>query len=211
MILFIFKWEGKRMKKMYIICAIILVLGITSGISFFVIRDANAQIPDDITLVTMNNEKFTFGKADKKLKLVEFIYTHCPDVCPTTTQRMNMLRNDLQDEGVFGKKIQFLTVTIDPYRDTPEALKKHMDALGIEDDGNWLMLTGDSNIIKEEQKKIRELADTFQFQYRDPGNGLFIHSSFTFLIDENNEFIEKFPMGEDFNRQEVFDVIMDEI
>ncbi|PLR80816.1 SCO family protein [Bacillus canaveralius] len=199
------------MKKMYIICAIILVLGITSGISFFVIRDANAQIPDDITLVTMNNEKFTFGKADKKLKLVEFIYTHCPDVCPTTTQRMNMLRNDLQDEGVFGKKIQFLTVTIDPYRDTPEALKKHMDALGIEDDGNWLMLTGDSNIIKEEQKKIRELADTFQFQYRDPGNGLFIHSSFTFLIDENNEFIEKFPMGEDFNRQEVFDVIMDEI
>ncbi|PLR76665.1 SCO family protein [Bacillus sp. V3-13] len=199
------------MKKIYIICAIILVLGIASGISFFLIRDANAQIPDDITLVTMNNEKFTFGEADKKLKLVEFIYTHCPDVCPTTTQRMNMLRNDLQDEGVFGKKIQFLTITIDPYRDTPEALKKHMDALGIEDDGNWLMLTGDPNIIKEEQQKIREIADTFQFQYKDPGNGLFIHSSFTFLIDENNEFIKKFPMGEDFNRQEVFDVIMNEI
>ncbi|MDF2902882.1 MAG: lipoprotein, partial [Bacillus sp. (in: firmicutes)] len=49
------------------------------------------------------------------------------------------------------------------------------------------------------------------FQFKDPGNGFYIHTSLTFLIDENNQFIKKFPMGEDFNKKDVFNKIMDEI
>ncbi|SEN57559.1 protein SCO1/2 [Mesobacillus persicus] len=199
------------MKKIYIICSLIVFIGIASGISFFVLRDANAQIPEDITLVTHEQEDYRFGDADKKLKLVEFIYTHCPDICPTTTQKMKLLKQDLEAEGVYGDKVQFITVTIDPYRDTPEVMHKYMDAFEIEDDDQWLMLTGDPNKLKEEQQEIRELADTFQFQYRDPGNGFFVHTTFTYLIDENNKYIKKFPMGIEFNKDEVFDKIMKEI
>lgn len=200
-----------NIKKIYLISTIIIIIGISIGISYFLIRDASATIPDDITLVTMHDEPYNFGEADKKLKLVEFIYTHCPDICPTTTQRMNLLKKDLVEEGVYGDKIQFLTITIDPYRDTPEVLRKYMDSFEIEDDGNWILLTGDSDNIKEAHEEIRKVADTFQFQYRDPGNGFYIHSSFTFLIDENNEFIKKYPMGEEFNKDEVFNKIMKEI
>ena len=39
----------------------------------------------------------------------------------------------------------------------------------------------------------------------------YVHSTFVFLLDENNKYIKKFPMGEDFNKKEVFDNIMDEI
>jgi protein SCO1 len=198
------------LKKIYIVCGLIILLGIGSGISFFMIRDANAQIPGDITLMTQNQKDYRFGDS-KKIKLVEFIYTHCPDICPTTTQKMNLLKQDLQDEGVFGSKVEFITITIDPYRDTPEIMQKYMEAFEIGDDGSWLMLTGDPANIKEEQAKIREVADQFQFQYKDPGNGFFVHSTFTYLIDENNKFIKKFPMGEEFNKEEVYERIMREL
>lgn len=159
----------------------------------------------------MNNESFDFSKTEKKIKLVEFMYTHCPDICPTTTLKMNQLKKDLEEEGVFGDKIQFLTVSIDSYRDTPEVMKSHMSHFEIKDDGNWIFLTSDPNNIKEDQKDIERLANTFQFQYRDPGDGFYVHSTFVFLVDENNRFIKKFPMGEDFKREDVFNKIMKEI
>ena len=199
------------MKKIYIISALIVLIGISSGISYFLIRDANAKIPDDITLVTMEDKNYTFGEQTETIKLVEFIYTHCPDICPTTTQKMNLLRKDLIKEGVYGDKVKFVTVTIDPYRDTPEVLRSYMDNFRLENDGNWIFLTGDTSNTLEEQQKIKQVADTFKFQYRDPGNGFYVHSTFTYLIDEENRFIEKFPMGEDFDKDKVFKSIMDEL
>ncbi|WP_077213356.1 SCO family protein [Bacillus dakarensis] len=199
------------MKKIYIICGIIVMVGIAAGISFFVIRDMTSKIPDNIDLVTMNNEVYDFSKSDKKLKMIEFMYTHCPDICPTTTLKMNMLKKDLQKADVFGKEIQFITVTIDPYRDTPEKLQEYMKNFEVEDEGNWIFLTGDQNNIKEDIKEIEELAGTFQFQFRDPGDGFYVHSTFVYLIDENNQYIKKYPMGEGFDREEVYAKIMKEI
>jgi protein SCO1 len=199
------------MKRIYLVCSLIVIIGIASGISFFLIRDASAQIPEDITLVTQEKEPYRFGDEKKTLKLVEFIYTHCPDVCPTTTQKMKLLKQDLESQGVYGEKVQFLTVTIDPYRDTPEVMQKYMDSFEIESDGNWIMLTGDPAKVREEQLTIKELADTFQFQYRDPGNGFFVHTTFTYLVDENNKYIKKFPMGEEFNKDDVYNKIMKEL
>ncbi|WP_223595452.1 SCO family protein [Neobacillus bataviensis] len=199
------------MKKIYLICGLALFLGISAGISFFFIRDANAKIPANVTLINQNNEDYNFGKDKTKLKLVEFIYTHCPDICPTTTQKMVGLKNDLVKSGVFGKEIEFITITIDPYRDTPEVLKSYMNGFEINNNDSWQFLTGDKQKIKEEQQKIKQVTGALQFQYKDPGNGQFIHSTFTYLVDENNKFIEKFPMGKEFNKKEVYNKIMDEI
>ncbi|WHX98886.1 SCO family protein [Neobacillus sp. DY30] len=198
------------MKKIYLICSLAVFLLITAGISFFLIRDASAKVPANITLMDQNGEPFNFGR-DKKLKLVEFIYTNCPDICPTTTQKMVQLKSDLEKNNVFGNKVEFVTITIDPYRDTPEVLQKYMNAFGITNSDNWIFLTGDQENIKADQAKIREVAESLQFQYKDPGNGQFVHTSFTYLIDENNRYISKFPMGGDFDKQKVYEEIMDEI
>lgn len=199
------------MKKVVIISAILIMIGITSGILFFVIRDANARIPDDISLVTSDGDSFKFGNADKKLKLIEFIYTNCPEICPTTTQKMVLLKRDLENEGVFGKNVQFITVTIDPYNDTPEVLQNYMETFEIKSDGDWIFLTGDPDNVQEDLQEIKRLAEPFKFQFRDPGNGFYVHTALAFLVDENNEFIKKFPMGKDFDKNEAFDKIMDEI
>ena len=199
------------MKKIYLICSLAVFLGIAGGISFFLIRDANASIPKDVTLINQNGNRYNFGKDNTKLKLIEFIYTHCPDVCPTTTQKMVELKKDLVKKGVYGKDIEFITITIDPYRDTPEILQKYRQGFGINNDSAWVFLTGEKQNIKKDQKEIRKVTDALQFQYKDPGNGQFVHSTFTYLVDENNKFIAKFPMGKEFNKQEVYDKIIEKI
>jgi protein SCO1 len=197
------------MKKVYLISSLAIFLLIAGGISFFLIRDSNTEIPADVTLINQNSDSYNID--EENLKLVEFIYTHCPDICPTTTQKMVKLQGDLKKDGLFGKRIKFITITIDPYRDTPEVLQDYMKGFEINNNNDWIFLTGDPDNIKADQKKIREIADSLQFQYKDPGNGQFVHTSFTYLLDENNKFIEKFPMGEDFNKQEVYEKIMKEI
>ncbi|WP_413309526.1 SCO family protein [Bacillus sp. 1P10SD] len=199
------------MKKIYLICGLAIFLGIAGGISFFLIRDANAEIPAEVSLINQNGTTYNFGKDNTKLKLIEFIYTHCPDICPTTTQKMVDLKKDLEKSGVYGKKIEFITITIDPYRDTPEILQGYMQGFGIKNDKKWIFLTGDKQNIKKDQEQIQKVTDALQFQYKDPGNGQFVHSTFTYLVNQDNNFIAKFPMGNDFNKNEVYETIMDKL
>ncbi|MFF2450103.1 SCO family protein [Neobacillus sp. NPDC058068] len=199
------------MKKIYLICCLAVFCGIAGGISFFLIRDANAAIPANVSLINQNGESYNFGKDKTKVKLIEFIYTHCPDICPTTTQKMVDLKKDLVKSGVFGKDIEFITITIDPYRDTPEILQVYMKGFGINNDNHWMFLTGEKKNIKRDQNNINQVTDALQFQYKDPGNGQFVHSTFIYLVDQNNKFTAKFPMGKGFNKQEVYDKIMKRI
>jgi protein SCO1/2 len=47
-----------------------------------------------------------------------FIYTECPDICPLLTQKMAQVQDELGAD--FGKKIAFVSITLDPAHDTPE-------------------------------------------------------------------------------------------
>jgi protein SCO1/2 len=71
-----------------------------------------------------------------KVVTLFFGFTHCPDVCPTTlatlAQAMRLLGED-------ARQVQGLFVTVDPKRDTPEALAKYVPAF----DPSFLGLYGD--------------------------------------------------------------------
>lgn len=69
--------------------------------------------------------------------LLFFGYTHCPDVCPLTLDR---LTRALRELGRDGKDVRILLVTLDPARDTPAALKTYAARFGSAVVG----LTGDS-------------------------------------------------------------------
>ena len=61
------------MKKIYLISSLLIILGILGGISFFLIRDASARIPDNSALTTQNNVNYRFGDDHKKLKTLQCI------------------------------------------------------------------------------------------------------------------------------------------
>jgi cytochrome oxidase Cu insertion factor (SCO1/SenC/PrrC family) len=69
--------------------------------------------------------------------LLFFGYTHCPDVCPLT---LDKLTRALRTGGRRTRDVRILLVTLDPERDTPAALKAYAARFGPAVVG----LTGDS-------------------------------------------------------------------
>lgn len=191
------------MKKMYIWFTALLVLGIGAGIFYLeVVRPGTAEIPRDITMETAFNEEYSFADLPKKARLIEFMYTNCPDICPTTTLEMSKLRKRLIEEGVFGDKVEFLTITIDPKRDTAEVLRDYASRFEVTspDDG-WQFLRGS-------EEDTKRLADSLRFLYRDPGTGDIIHSTYTYFLDDKNNLVEQFTMGQSFDVDRVYKRIM---
>lgn len=197
------------MKKIYLIFIFIGIIVMFIGI-FSLLRNESAKFPN-ITLVDQNGDNYRFGSDHTELKLVEFVYTNCPSVCPTTTQKMNLLQKDLKKAGVYGRKIKYLTITFDPNRDSNEVLKNYMKGFHLKNDGNWLFLSEKNEDLKSSQKNIRAAAKAMKFQYKDAGNGFFSHTASVYLLDENNKFIKRFPMGKDFNKKEAYKQIMNKL
>jgi protein SCO1 len=194
------------MKKIYITFIVLLVLGIGTGIFYFTeYRQSEMAFPEDVTMETLEGNTYSFKDLPPKVRLLEFMYTNCPDICPNTTFQMKQLKEKLKKEGVFGDQVEFITITIDPKRDTKEVLQQYAKTFDIHEDEGWYLLRGS----EEDTLKV---ADAFDFKYRDPGNGMIIHSSFTYFLDENNRIIEIFGMGEKgFKQDEVYKEIMDHI
>ncbi|MFD3447286.1 SCO family protein [Microbacteriaceae bacterium 4G12] len=178
------------MRKWYITFVVVLVIATLGGIFYFTeYRKMSMTLPKGIVMEDISGKQVSFDALPKKIKLVEFMYTKCPDICPVTTYKMKHLRDELEKQHKFGTKIEFITITIDPVNDTKEVLTKYAETFQMKQTNGWLLVRGN----EEDTKK---LADSFKFLYRDPGSGLFIHTSNTYLLDENNRLIEVFGMGE---------------
>ena len=63
-----------------------------------------------------------------KWSLVFFGFTYCPDFCPTTLGVLKAVKDQLGDQA---RDVQILFVTVDPERDTPQALKDYLSSDGF--------------------------------------------------------------------------------
>jgi protein SCO1/2 len=81
-----------------------------------------------------------------KVVAVTFIYTSCKDTCPVLTALMAYIQDKLGPE--FGRRIAFVSITVDPERDTPEVLKRYAETFGANLNG-WAFLTGDPAAIQD--------------------------------------------------------------
>jgi protein SCO1/2 len=72
---------------------------------------------------------------------VFFGYTHCPDVCPTT---LSVLSSVARKVGSHADDVQFVFITIDPERDSPEKLGQFLSRFN----GGIIGVTGTSEAIR---------------------------------------------------------------
>jgi protein SCO1/2 len=95
----------------------------------------------DADLTTQDGKKLKFYSDALKGKTVvlNVTYTNCTEACPLITQQMLQVREDLGQ--AFGKQVFFVTITSDPARDTPQALKAFAQKQKADMPG-WSFLTG---------------------------------------------------------------------
>jgi protein SCO1 len=87
-----------------------------------------------------------------KIVVINFIYTSCQDICPVATARLAQVEEKLGEQ--MGRDIFFISMTVDPERDTPERLNEYAKAFGA--GPGWLFVTGDPADIRAINYKLGE-------------------------------------------------------
>ncbi len=100
----------------------------------YLLHNPDKELPF-FSLVDHNNNKFDNNNFKGKWTLLSFIYTHCPDVCPTGLMNMSILKSTLIKRDI-NIVPNLVTITFDPVRDTPSVLKTYVtyfdkDFLGV--------------------------------------------------------------------------------
>lgn len=105
-------------------------------------QDVTGLMPDlAFELTDSRGERVRTEDMLGKATLMYFGFTSCPDICPTT---LSQIKVALQEMGPEADGIEVLLVSVDPERDTPEALAKYTAAFGP-----WLHgLTGNKAELK---------------------------------------------------------------
>jgi protein SCO1/2 len=88
--------------------------------------DPAAPAPD-FTLTDQNGQPYTLSDQKGKVVLIFFGYTNCPDVCPTTLAEFKNLREQLGDQA---DRVEFVFITVDPERDTPQRMAAYLPTFG---------------------------------------------------------------------------------
>jgi len=94
----------------------------------------------DFSLKDMNNNTITQESFDGPLTAIFFGFTNCPDVCPMTLNKMDIVFDKLKNKK---KNLKFFFISVDPERDTPEVIKDYLSNF----DNNFIGITGEPEKI----------------------------------------------------------------
>ena len=94
----------------------------------------------DFSLKDMNNNTITQKSFDGPLTAIFFGFTNCPDVCPMTLNKMDIVLDKLKNKK---RNIKFFFISVDPERDTPKVVKNYLSNF----DNNFVGITGEPEKI----------------------------------------------------------------
>ncbi len=94
-----------------------------------------------------------------KVVVINFIFTNCKGACPLMTHKLTLVRDKL--EGYVGEPLQFVSLSLDPLRDTPAAMKEFAKTHNADHDG-WVFLTGDADNLDTIIKKLGQYTDDME-------------------------------------------------
>lgn len=143
---------------------------------------------EDFTLTATNNEMARFSDFRGKWLLIYFGFTFCPDYCPATLLDFRQIKRDLGEDAA---QIDFMMISVDGERDTPEVLDKYL-ALYDED---FIGLTGDADVVTPVVQQFGA-----QFQRREnPGSPYYTvdHTVSLFLVNPQGEWATLYAYGTD--------------
>lgn len=114
----------------------VVVLSACSGLSF---RDPSTPEPTatplpgtvlepprdlpDFTLTSHTGDPIRLSDLRGKAAVIFFGYTFCPDVCPVTVADFKRVKAELGEDA---SQVEFVFISVDPDRDTPERLATYL-------------------------------------------------------------------------------------
>lgn len=159
----------KRINKLlagFTVSAALLVCWSATSIAANTSTDAAAEAKareyfTNIELIDQNGQRLAFY--DDVLKgnivVISFIFTNCQGACPLMTRNLTMIRDMLPTN--VRDEIQFISISLDPVRDTPTAMKEFAQTHDA-DQERWLWLTGQPDNVNLITKKLGSYTDELE-------------------------------------------------
>ena len=129
----------------------------------------------EFTLTNQDGNRLALKELRGKVLAITFIFASCTDTCPLLSAKMVGIQDRLGP--AFGPQVFFLSITVDPERDTPPILKRYAEAHNANMAG-WAFLTGSAG-------EIREVARNYGIYYQKRPRGDVDHTFLTSLVDRN--------------------------
>ena len=143
----------------------------------------------EFSLKDMNNNVITNKSFDGPLTAIFFGFTHCPDICPMTLNKMDIAISRLKKEN---KSLKLFFISVDPERDTPKVVKDYLSSF----ENNFIGITG-------EPEKIYLLSQSWgiisQKIFKDDGEYNVDHSSPVILL-KNGKYVARISHKDDIKR-----------
>ena len=143
----------------------------------------------EFSLKDMNNNTITDKSFQGPITAIFFGFTHCPDVCPMTLNKMDIVLSRLNEEK---KSIKLFFISVDPERDSPEILKDYLSSF----ENRFVGITGDP-------EKIYTLSQSWgiisQKIFKDGGEYNVDHSSPVILL-KNGKYIGRITHKDNIKR-----------
>lgn len=137
------------------------------------------QVGGPFNLVNQDGRTVDQTMLDGRWSLVFFGFTYCPDYCPTT---LTSLEATKQQMGAKADDLQIVFISVDPERDTPQALKDYLSTDGFPQ--GVIGLTGTP-------EQVRAAADAYRAMYQKVGEGegyTMNHSLTVYLMGPDGKF-----------------------
>ena len=145
---------------------------------FKAIDVTGAPMGGELRLTDHNGNARTLADFRGKVVLVNFGYTQCPDVCPTT---LADLASAMKKLGPDAAQVQVLFVTVDPKRDKPELLRQYLPAF----DPTFLGLYGDAAATSKVTRDFKIYAQ--ERPGKTPETYTVDHAAQTFVYDRQGK------------------------
>ncbi len=109
-----------------------------------------AEYFPNVELTTHRGERVRFfdDLVRDKVVVISFLYTNCPDACPLETARLVEVQEVLGER--VGQDVFFYSISIDPARDSVEALAEYAERYQV--GPGWLFLRG----VEEDVRLLRQ-------------------------------------------------------
>lgn len=128
----------------------------------------------DLQLTDQDGRSLTLADLDDHVMVAAMVYTSCTSVCLRVTEEMKKIEQQLS--GV-DRDVRYVLFSLDPGRDTPEAMRQFARAHHL-DTNRW-------RLVAASEDGVRDLAAVLGVKYQAEENGEIAHSAMVFVIDDD--------------------------
>ena len=123
---------------------------------------SDARSISDFTLLTSDNTSYDFKEnTEGKVTVIAFLFTNCYDICPVVTYNLRAIHETLNESQL--DKIEFLTITVDPWRDNTTILEEWKQSTK----SNWTHLTvSDTQQSSSEMSTLAQVWNDFDVGFK---------------------------------------------